>query len=189
MVAAAAGGWSENLSGIGIGWPGGSPENTGLIIAIIVGAYFVALWISAAVWTARDIRHRTDDPVAQIVSTLIVLAFNFPGLVLYRVLRPPLTLQEAEEHRLETDALSRELQLAIGCPRCDAEILPDYVACPRCAAVLRIQCEACSRVLDPAWVMCPWCARRVETEPVAAPPEPNAEAPIRVTEPEVIPRG
>lgn len=189
MVAAAAGGWPESWSGVGVDWPGGSPENTGLIIAIIVGAYFVALWISAAVWTARDIRHRTDDPVAQIVSTLIVLAFNFPGLVLYRVLRPPLTLQEAEEHRLETDALSRELHLAVDCPRCQAEILPDYIACPRCAAMLRSQCEACGRVLDPAWVMCPWCARRVATEPSAAPTEPRAETPIEPAPPEAIPHG
>ncbi len=166
MVAAATGGWPESWSGAGIDWPGGSPENTGLIIAIIVGAYFVALWISAAVWTARDIRNRTHDPVAQIVSTLIVLVFNFPGLVLYRVLRPPLTLQEAEEHQLETDALTRELQQNVECSRCQAEILPDYLACPRCAAILRRPCEFCNRILDPAWVMCPWCAQRVESEPV-----------------------
>lgn len=177
MVAAATGGSLESWSGAGIDWPGGSPENTGLIVAIIVGAYLVALWISAAVWTARDIRNRTHDPVAQVVSTLIVLVFNFPGLVLYRVLRPPLTLQEAEEHQLETDALIRELQQHLECPRCQAEILPDYLACPRCAAILRRQCDSCSRILDPAWVMCPWCAQRVETEAVNGTSEPAVGAP------------
>ena len=97
------------LDGVGISWPGGSPENTGLILALIVGAYFVVLWLSAVVWTARDIHQRTPEPMAQLVFTLIVLIFNFPGLVIYRVLRPPLTLQEAEEHRLESSALLREL--------------------------------------------------------------------------------
>ena len=41
---------------VGLSWPGGSPENTGLIIAVVVGAYFAALWLSAVVWTGRDIR-------------------------------------------------------------------------------------------------------------------------------------
>ena len=47
---------------VGLSWPGGSPENTGLIIAVVVGAYFAALWLSAVVWTGRDIRQRSDDP-------------------------------------------------------------------------------------------------------------------------------
>ncbi|MXX81678.1 MAG: zinc ribbon domain-containing protein [Chloroflexi bacterium] len=145
------------LDGVGISWPGGSPENTGLILALIVGAYFVVLWLSAVVWTARDIHQRTIEPMAQIVFTLIVLIFNFPGLVVYRVLRPPLTLQEAEEHRLESSALTRELQQTPPCPRCGCEILADYLACPRCTLPLRSSCATCERVLDPSWQICPWC--------------------------------
>ncbi len=145
------------LDGVGISWPGGSPENTGLILALIVGAYFVVLWLSAVVWTARDIHQRTPEPMAQLVFTLIVLIFNFPGLVVYRVLRPPLTLQEAEEHRLESSALLRELEQTPPCPRCGGEIAADYLACPRCALPLRLACDTCDRVLDPDWQICPWC--------------------------------
>ncbi len=154
------------LDAVGISWPGGSPENTGLIVALIVGAYFVALWLSAVVWTARDIHQRTTEPMAQLVFTLIVLIFNFPGLVVYRVLRPPLTLQEAEEHRLESSALLRELEPSPACPRCAAEIAADYLVCPRCALALRMACRSCERVLEPDWRICPWCA--VEIEPPAA---------------------
>ncbi len=152
------------LDGVGISWPGGSPENTGLIVALIVGAYFLVLWLSAVVWTARDIHQRTVEPMAQIVYTLIVLVFNFPGLVVYRVLRPPMTLQESEEHQLESTALSRELEQTSPCPRCGCEILPDYLACPRCALTLRSSCANCERVLDPGWRICPWCMRPIAAE-------------------------
>ena len=162
------------LDGVGISWPGGSPENTGLILALIVGAYFLVLWLSAVVWTARDIHQRTSEPMAQLVFTLIVLIFNFPGLVVYRVLRPPLTLQEAEEHRLESSALLRELEQQPPCPRCGCEIAPDYLACPRCAMPLRMSCSSCERVLDPSWQICPWCVTMIKSE---VPPPPSNEPP------------
>lgn len=161
------------LDGVGISWPGGSPENTGLILALIVGAYFVVLWLSAVVWTARDIHQRTPEPMAQLVFTLIVLIFNFPGLVIYRVLRPPLTLQEAEEHRLESSALLRELDQPPPCPRCGGEIAADYLACPRCALPLRLSCDTCERVLDPDWQICPWCTKAIQQARSDAAPPPT----------------
>lgn len=172
------------LDGVGISWPGGSPENTGLILALIVGAYFVVLWFSAVVWTARDIHQRTPEPMAQLVFTLIVLVFNFPGLVVYRVLRPPLTLQEAEEHRLESSALLRELEQTLPCPRCGGEIAEDYLACPRCALPLRLSCASCERVLDPEWQICPWCTTEIPKfshEPAQPPPDaPVASSPRNI---------
>ena len=164
------------LDGVGISWPGGSPENTGLIIALIVAAYFVVLWLSAVVWTARDIHQRTSEPMAQLVFTLIVLVFNFPGLAIYRVLRPPLTLQEAEEHRLESSALLRELEQTPPCPRCGEAIAADYLACPRCALALRLACSACERVLDPAWQLCPWCATAIQPTRNDEPPASNTRS-------------
>lgn len=162
----------------GISWPGGSIENTGLIIALIVGAYLVILWLSAVVWTARDIHQRTPEPLAQAVFTLIVLIFNFPGLVIYRVLRPPLTLQEAEEHRLESSALRRELEQTRECAGCGYPIAADYLACPSCMLAQRYACNECDRVLEPAWQICPWCLNPAQppTAPAAAPPASPAPA-------------
>lgn len=145
---------------IGISWPGGSPENTGLFVALIAGAYLVILWFSAMVWTARDISQRTTDRIAQALFTLIVVVFNFPGLVVYRVLRPPLTLLEAEEHELESSALRRELAADSQCPnpKCKHLIASDYLVCPACGIGVRSACSACDRVLDVHWRICPWCA-------------------------------
>ena len=176
------------LDGTLISWPGGSPENTGLIVAMIVGAYLLILWLSAVVWTARDISQRTHEPIAQLVFTLIVLIFNFPGLVVYRVLRPPLTLQEAEEHELESSALRRELARSAECPnpRCGCLIGPDYLVCPSCGLALRRACGTCERVLDSDWRICPWCAAVVpqpggpagDNGSGTAPPAPAAAAAV-----------
>ncbi len=149
------------FDGVGVSWPGGSPENTGLILALIVGAYLLILWFSAVVWTARDIHQRTIEPIAQVVFTLIVLVFNFPGLVVYRVLRPPLTLQEAEEYRLESGALRRELARAHTCLNCHQDIAADFLVCPRCAVQLRTACSICERAVELDWRVCPWCAAQV----------------------------
>ncbi len=178
------------LDGVGFSWPGGSPENTGLILALIVGAYFVVLWFSAVVWTARDIHQRTSEPLAQVVFTLIVLIFNFPGLVVYRVLRPPLTLQEAEEYELESSALRQELEppLVPICSGCERQIADDYLACPNCSKQLRRACEHCERALELDWETCPWCAKPVavvqaakaaQAAPAAKQTPPPGEPPVR----------
>lgn len=163
---------------VGLSWPGGSPENTGLIIAVIFGAYFAALWLAAVVWTGRDIRRRSDDMVTQIVAVLIVLAFNFPGWVLYRVLRPPHTLEQRRERELEERALLHDLREISVCPRCGGRVGDDFLACPQCAALLRHPCAACERPLEASWNACPWCAQPVErSAPSGSPPSPPPSSP------------
>lgn len=162
-------------------WPGGSPENTGLIIAVVFGAYFAALWLAAVVWTGRDIRLRSDDPVTQFVAVLIVLALNFPGWVLYRVLRPTHTIEQQRERELEEQTLLHDLREIATCPRCGARVGDDFVACPLCAATLRFPCPGCQRPLEAGWNFCPWCAQTVvwgEPEPeldLELEPEPELE--------------
>ena len=142
-----------------ISWPGGSPENTGIIVAVILGAYLAALWLTAIVWTARDIRARSTDAVTQLVAVAMVAALNLPGWVLYRVLRPPITLAELYERQLEEEALLSDLSGQLACPTCRAAIDDDYVACPHCATSLKEGCAGCGRALSFAWRACPWCAR------------------------------
>ena len=141
-----------------IAWPGGSPENTGIIVGVILGAYVIALWLTAVIWTARDIRSRSHDPVSQFVAVSMVLALNLPGWVLYRVLRPPLTLAELYERQLEEETLLRDLGHELACPTCSAPVEEEYVACPHCATGLKDACESCGKALSFAWRACPWCA-------------------------------
>jgi hypothetical protein len=150
----------------GIGWPGGSPENTGIVIGVVIGAYLGALWLAAIVWTVRDIRQRSNDPVTQLVAGVIVLLFNLPGWVLYLVLRPPETLAEIYDRELEEEALLHELPDDLVCPHCESRVESDYVACPRCATSLKAPCDQCERPLSFSWVACPWCG--AAREPIDA---------------------
>ena len=143
-----------------ISWPGGSLENSGIIAGIIVGAYLGALWLAALIWTIRDVRDRSADPITQIVAFLIVFIFNLPGWVLYQVVRPPMTLADVYERQLEEEALRRELDDALACPSCAREIADDYITCPYCAMTLKHPCSSCERAVSFSWLACPWCGTR-----------------------------
>ena len=140
-----------------ISWPGGSPENTAIIIGVILAAYVIALWLTAVIWTARDIRSRAHDPVSQLVAVLMVLALNLPGWVLYRVLRPPLTLAELYDRQLEEETLLRDLGEALACPTCSQPVEEDYLVCPHCPTRLKEACPECDKALSFTWRSCPWC--------------------------------
>ena len=73
----------------------GSAQPIIALVAAILIAYAVILWLGTLVWVYRDIRERTRDTWSQNVSWLLVLVFNIPGLILYLVLRPRETLVEA----------------------------------------------------------------------------------------------
>ena len=149
-----------------ITWPGGSPENTGIIIGVVLAAYVIALWLTAVIWTARDMRSRSHDPVSQLVAVLMVMALNLPGWVLYRVLRPPLTLAELYDRQLEEETLLRDLGEALACPTCSQPVEEDYVVCPHCTTGLKDACGECGKAMSFVWRSCPWCGVTRERRPV-----------------------
>ena len=148
-----------------ITWPGGSPENTGIIIGVVLAAYVLALWLTAVIWTARDMRSRSHDPVSQLVAVLMVMALNLPGWVLYRVLRPPLTLAELYDRQLEEETLLRDLGEALACPTCSQPVEEDYVVCPHCTTGLKDACGECGKAMSFVWRSCPWCGETREWQP------------------------
>ena len=87
----------------------GSWESIATVVIVILIAYAVVLSIGAIYWTYRDVLGRTRDGWAQAVSVLLVAVFNMPGLLLYLVLRPHETLNEAYERRVEAEALGDTL--------------------------------------------------------------------------------
>ena len=151
----------------GISWPGGSPENAGIIIGVVAAAYLTALWLAAILWTVRDIRSRSRDPITQLVSILLVVILSLPGWLLYLVLRPPLTLSDAYGRQLEEEAILQGLAEQFACPRCTADVRDDYVVCPQCATRLREPCTACQRALMFSWRLCPWCTKERTPKTVA----------------------
>ena len=162
-----------------ISWPGGSPENTGIIAGVIVGAYLSALWLAAILWTIRDIRERSQDPVTQFIAVATVILFSLAGWVLYLVLRPGITIAEVYDRQLEEEALLQDLQHQLACPQCGVDVQEDFVACPHCATALKALCHSCSRPLPFTWRICPWCSAARQSAPSLTTPEPAAPLPAQ----------
>ena len=64
-------------------------SNLILVLTSFGGAFLAALWISLVIWTYRDIRTRSRDPLVQTLATLFVAVLNLPGILVYLILRPP----------------------------------------------------------------------------------------------------
>lgn len=139
-------------------------DNWQLIVAMAIG-YGLLLWLAMVVWTFRDIRERTRDPFAQVLSVLVVLAFNFAGLLLYLIVRPRETLAEAYERSLEEEALLQELEDQRACPSCKRRVQEEFIMCPYCQFQLKEACTQCEKPLSHNWAICPYCGaqRRAAT--------------------------
>ena len=129
------------------------------LVALCLGAFLAAFWISLVVWTFRDIRSRTRDIFVQLLASLLVLIFNVPGLFLYLMLRPRETLAESYERQLEEEALLQTIEDRYACPTCQQHTEPDYLLCPNCHTTLKKRCPQCEHVLQLRWDICPYCGR------------------------------
>jgi RNA polymerase subunit RPABC4/transcription elongation factor Spt4 len=159
-----------------------------LMAVALLSAFMVAVWISVVIWTFRDIRSRTRDILAQLLATLMVLAF-FPlgglGVLLYYILRPPTTLVEMYERSLEEEALLQDIEDRLACPGCNRTVEEDFMICPTCHTRLKKACPACGRLLHMRWNVCPYCGalqatakqtaleEAVHAPPPGPPPEPE----------------
>lgn len=135
-----------------------------LIIAVGL-AYTAALWFALVVWTYRDIEQRSRSVVTQIFATLLVVLFFVPGAILYYVLRPRETLDEAFQRSLEEEYLLQDLEDLPRCHSCHRAIESDWIVCPSCHTELRHECPNCSHLVRVTWDICPYCA--TELEPAA----------------------
>ncbi len=129
-----------------------------LTLTAIAAGFLAALWLSLAVWTFRDIRRRARDPFTRILAVLLVLLLFLPGLLLYLILRPSITLEEEYQHTLEEEALLQNIEDAPLCPGCNRRIQPDWMVCPSCHTLLKKRCPNCSKLMELPWNLCPYCA-------------------------------
>ncbi|HYH11718.1 MAG TPA: zinc ribbon domain-containing protein [Thermomicrobiales bacterium] len=128
------------------------------ILLALGGAYLIALWFVLVVWTFRDIESRSRNVVTQIASTMLVVFFYVPGFLLYWLLRPKETLDEAYQRSLEEEYLFQDLQELPLCPNCHHYVEDDYQICPHCNTQLKEGCHSCGRLVDLQWSVCPYCA-------------------------------
>ncbi len=120
-------------------------------------AFLIALWLSLIVWTVRDLRSRTQDPLTPILAALLVGLLGPAGLLIYVILRPRTTLEDAYQQTLETEALLATVADATLCPGCGAHTRSDWQICPQCHTRLRKPCSRCGQLLDLPWKLCPYC--------------------------------
>ncbi len=125
-------------------------------------AYVIAVWFALVAWTFRDIEARSRSVFTQVFSTLLVVLFFVPGLLLYLILRPKETLDQAFQRALEEEYLLQDLDDLPLCPGCQRTADPEFVICPHCQTALRGPCPACSRLIDLRWNVCPYCSVPVD---------------------------
>jgi len=125
-------------------------------------AYLIAVWFALVAWTFRDIEARSRSVFTQVFSTLLVVLFFVPGLLLYLILRPKEMLDQAFQRALEEEYLLQDLDDLPLCPGCQRSVDTEFVLCPHCQTALRSPCPACSRLIDLRWHVCPYCAVPVD---------------------------
>lgn len=128
-----------------------------LVLTAFAGAFLIALWVSLVIWTYRDIRARTRDPLIQTLAALLVAVLNLPGALVYLILRPPRTLEEEYQHTLEEEALLQALEDLPLCPGCERRVKEDWQICPNCHTKLKKTCHNCSKFMELSWNLCPFC--------------------------------
>jgi RNA polymerase subunit RPABC4/transcription elongation factor Spt4 len=136
-------------------------SNVVLLLVAFGGAFVAALWISLVIWTYRDIRRRSRDSLVHILSALLVAVLNFPGVIVYLILRPARTLEDEYQHTLEEESLLQTLEDLPLCPGCERRVKEDWQVCPSCHTKLKKPCHQCGRLMDLPWNLCPFCGTPV----------------------------
>ncbi|MCW2926408.1 MAG: hypothetical protein JWM86_376 [Thermoleophilia bacterium] len=120
----------------------------------------LAFYVAIVIWTYKDARKRTDDPIMVATFTAISMLPVF-GVLIYMLVRPSEYIADVRERELEIRALERQLGRQERCPYCKSHIEGEYLSCPVCTTKLRQSCTGCEKPLDPRWVMCPFCETEV----------------------------
>lgn len=132
-------------------------NNISLVLTGFGVAFLLALWISLAIWTYRDIRNRARDPLVQTLSVIFVALLNLPGILVYLVLRPPRTLEDEYQRTLEEEALLAAIEDQLLCPGCERRVKDNWMVCPNCQTKLKKNCHECGQLMELPWNICPYC--------------------------------
>jgi hypothetical protein len=115
-----------------------------------IGLYIVFIWLATAFWAYRDMSHRTTNPIAPYLAAALIVLFTpilfIFGVVLYRILRPGMTVAEANERALAEEAMLVEIESQPHCANCSRQVHADWIICPTCRNRLRRVCPNCSRL-------------------------------------------
>lgn len=131
---------------------------------IIFFGLFTALWISLIIWAYRDMRLRSRDLFAQILTVLVVTLLPIIGILIYLILRPTETLSEAFERSLLEETLLQEIENKSHCPGCSRHTQDEWQICPYCHVRLKRSCFNCNQLVEMQWSVCPFCTAEQPAE-------------------------
>jgi RNA polymerase subunit RPABC4/transcription elongation factor Spt4 len=143
-----------------------------------IGFYLFLLWAATAYWAYRDLQTRTTNPVAPYLAAALIIIFTpiffVFGVIVYRIVRPSVTVAEANERQLAEEAMMVEIEAQPHCANCSRPVHEDWIICPTCRNRLRRVCPNCSRLIELDWSLCAWCGKDFERpellQAVAVPP-------------------
>jgi len=117
--------------------------------------FAIVLQFALIFWIYRDAKRRG---AMGWLWALAELLFPVAGWLVYLVVRPPETVEDARERELEIRAkeisLTRDYE---SCPSCFKPVDKDYLICPYCMKKLRKPCVECGKALKLNWGVCPYC--------------------------------
>ncbi len=127
------------------------------IACAVIVVILIALYLLSILWVFKDSQARGKNPIVWTIVAIIPIA----GLVAYCLMRPELTVLDADEQDMELELLQRQLDNYGNCPHCDYPIEADFVMCPHCQRQLRNMCPTCHRTLRAEWPVCPYCTTQI----------------------------
>ncbi len=119
-----------------------SSSSLNLAVEVALGLLAV-IWLVTVWWAYIDARRRIAQPLLIGCATSAAL-LPFIGWLVYRIVRPPESLDDVRERQLGMHAAEARLrpQDFDGCPRCGYEVEEDFLRCPNCTAQLKLRCPA-----------------------------------------------
>lgn len=88
----------------------GVDGDIGMVMNLLV-VFLVAIWFALVFWTYSDSRRRLQDPVLIGSATIAALIFPFAGALVYAIVRPPETLDDAYERELDVRAAELRVRM------------------------------------------------------------------------------
>jgi len=118
------------------------------------------------IWTIKDTSRRGANTVVWSVFTIVGLGLL--PLVVYLLVRDPLTVDDHMTDKLNNDVLKLERSYYAflldeqdrKCPVCGHEVKSRYRFCPACGDELRTVCAACGELMETNWKSCPHCGHK-----------------------------
>ncbi len=103
-------------------------------------------------------------------SAFTVVGLGLLPLIIYLLVRDPLTQEDHAVDKLNNDVLKLQRSyyaLLVDeqdrkCPVCGHDITSHYRFCPACGTELHKVCPGCGELMEPNWKYCPHCGYKTE---------------------------